>query len=512
MRGFAIALLAMRLASTVFPQTLSEQDLPNGYVESHEPTSESYNEDSAIHGKESDRKYLTWKLIHEEKARCYSNLKKKRRKDYRGLTGELIMKYWKRGAMNDLYRICMLVSDFKSFMGKFEHDSAAHLAPPIESLKEVDETRIVLDEFGKLHRLVMSTKPGFRLIPLTNVKHFGSLPGNTQKSFAGMGALTLSYPEDETSTVKRRLERYYRWGRDYDEDRWKERLKDYRKEQGSIDPFTAMLGTQIVAFTKKTAEAGEYITNDTTFMKKIALFNSCFGDSNVEGHISQAIELLAYIETLQASFSRGAKGCGMKSRNQMSGLTLRIGSTLRVFLDNPCVGNMLAIGSIGVIGTPIVIDVNRNGRPDLFDDDWRPDTNVNKKATVYFDLDGDGEREAIEWLKADQDALLAIDLNGNGIVDDGHELFGATGGFRDGYEKLSRFDLDGNGKVEKEELAHLRLWIDNGDGLCTAEEIRLLGDFDIEALYTTHQGNVGHCIAAGESIMMWDWYTEHLSQ
>ena len=510
MKSSAAILLALTCTTVALSQTFIEKELPNGYVESLEPSSDSYNEDSTIHGTDSERDYLPWKNIHKEKSRTYFNLKKKQRKDYRDFTGNLIVKYWTRGAMNDLYRICMLVYEFQSFIPKFVHDAAAHVAPPIEALKEIDESGIVQPEYGALHRRVMATPPGFRLIPLTNVEHFGSLPGNTKKAFAGLGALTLSYPQDDMTVIKRRLERHYRWADDYDEDLWKEPLKDYRKEQASIDAFVAMLGNKIVDYTSKTAEAGEQITKETLFMKKIAFFRSCFGNSDVEAHITQAIELLASVETMQASFSRGARGCGLKSRNQMSGLTMRIGSTVRVFLDSPSVMNLLAVGAIGVIGTPLVIDINGNGTPDLLDDDWRPDSNVKASATVNFDLDGDGVREKIEWVKGHEDALLAIDHNGNGIVDNGFELFGATGGYEDGYDNLSHYDLDNNGFVEKDELKPLKLWVDDGDGICTLQEMFSPKEFGIQAISTSNTNKIGHCVTAdGQLLKIWDWYTEY---
>ena len=44
---------------------------------------------------------------------------------------------------------------------------------------------------------------------------------------------------------------------------------------------------------------------------------------------------------------------------------------------------------------------------------------------VYFDINADGVRDHVQWVRRGGDeGFLALDRNGNGVVDDGSELFG----------------------------------------------------------------------------------------
>ena len=90
-------------------------------------------------------------------------------------------------------------------------------------------------------------------------------------------------------------------------------------------------------------------------------------------------------------------------------------------------------------GTPILLDLDRN---------WFQLSS----GPADFDLDADGWPEAITWVASGtRDAFLYLDRNGNGLVDDGSELFGdstlLSSGHKakHGYEALAEFDLIENG-------------------------------------------------------------------
>lgn len=141
------------------------------------------------------------------------------------------------------------------------------------------------------------------------------------------------------------------------------------------------------------------------------------------------------------------------------------------FLESQCeegLGTPIAASECGDNdGSPILLDLDRN----QFHLSGGP---------VLFDIDSDGQVELITWVSPNSlDAFLYLDRNGNGVVDNGLELFGnSTLLFsldlaENGYEALAEFDLRENGGFEDGVIdaldsvfTDLRVWIDkNADGV-----------------------------------------------
>lgn len=81
--------------------------------------------------------------------------------------------------------------------------------------------------------------------------------------------------------------------------------------------------------------------------------------------------------------------------------------------------------------------------------------------TFYFDLDCDGTLDEISTLGSGS-GFLALDKNGDGIINDGSELFGTKSG--DGFKDLMEYDLDHNGWIDEadEIFSQLRIWYADG--------------------------------------------------
>lgn len=80
-----------------------------------------------------------------------------------------------------------------------------------------------------------------------------------------------------------------------------------------------------------------------------------------------------------------------------------------------------------------------------------------------FDLDSDGKEEEISFA-GQGSGFLALDKNGDGVINDGSELFGTRSG--DGFRDLAAYDEDGNGWIdENDSVFHdLRIWTKDEDG------------------------------------------------
>lgn len=115
---------------------------------------------------------------------------------------------------------------------------------------------------------------------------------------------------------------------------------------------------------------------------------------------------------------------------------------------------------------PIVI--NYNG----------PSTELTQEKYA-FDIDMDGTKDQISFA-TNGSGFLALDLNENGQIDDGSELFGPS--TNDGFAELSQYDQDGNGWIDEndEVFDKLRIWERGPDG---TSKLMSLGEVGIGAIY-----------------------------
>lgn len=108
------------------------------------------------------------------------------------------------------------------------------------------------------------------------------------------------------------------------------------------------------------------------------------------------------------------------------------------------------------------------------------DTNIAQVSDqkFFFDLDCDGNEEEISNLQAGS-GFLALDLNDDGVINDGSELFGTRSG--NGFADLAKHDADGNGWIDENDpiWEKLLIWTKDEDG---KDKLYHLSDLGVGAI------------------------------
>lgn len=74
----------------------------------------------------------------------------------------------------------------------------------------------------------------------------------------------------------------------------------------------------------------------------------------------------------------------------------------------------------------------------------------------FFDIDSDGTKDSISQLSKNS-GYLALDINQDGIINDGSELFGTKSG--NGFKDLAKYDSDGDGWIDEDDEIWSKLLI-----------------------------------------------------
>lgn len=152
-------------------------------------------------------------------------------------------------------------------------------------------------------------------------------------------------------------------------------------------------------------------------------------------------------------------------------------------------------GSCVAYNTPIIIPLARGRAMKL----------TSAERGVLFDMNADGMLDWTGWTDWNSTlAFLAIDRNGNGVIDNGSELFGdyTIEGARNGFIALQSMNMELNGGVPRASInadeplfERLLLWEDaNHNGISESHELQpaatLLSDIGLG--YMEHKRRDGH--------------------
>ena len=129
---------------------------------------------------------------------------------------------------------------------------------------------------------------------------------------------------------------------------------------------------------------------------------------------------------------------------------------------------------------PIALDLDGNGKIDT----------LSLENGVFFDHNGDKVAFKSNWVNS-SDGILARDIDGDGKITSGAELFGNFTRLKNGElakngkEALSDFDSDENGVFDErdEAFGQILVWQDkNSDGISQKNELKTLNEHNIKSI------------------------------
>jgi hypothetical protein len=166
----------------------------------------------------------------------------------------------------------------------------------------------------------------------------------------------------------------------------------------------------------------------------------------------------------------------------LAGLTLALGVIAPAAAEPAA--RRAGAGRAPVLRTPLVVEIERNGLK-----------TTTLTQGIRFDFEGTLAPVRTAWLVGEGAAMLALDLDDDGMITNGAELFGSHtpmpgGGTADnGFEALARYDENKDGVIDAKDpvFSRLRLWVDRDkNGIGEGPELTTLARETIEAIELKH--------------------------
>ncbi|MGV2099755.1 VCBS domain-containing protein [Rhizobium sp. 21-4511-3d] len=233
--------------------------------------------------------------------------------------------------------------------------------------------------------------------------------------------------------------------------------------------------SKVLEFYKASGSVGAYITNN---------LNDDTNNGDVKTMIANGIRSIAagVYEVVIYSDAGNKADAGIYLMNvtsstgdlRTSGFTLDHVMTIA----NVGYGNLSAANFTTAPSAidPIILDLDHNGV-----------ALTSLDQGVQFDINADGHKDQIAWT-AGSDGILALDVDGNGKIDNGSEIFSphfAGGNYATGLAALATLDSNHDGKIDAadEAFSKLTVWQDlNHNGVTDAGELSSLADQHITSI------------------------------
>ncbi|WP_143019444.1 beta strand repeat-containing protein [Mesorhizobium qingshengii] len=275
-----------------------------------------------------------------------------------------------------------------------------------------------------------------------------------------------------------------------------DKINDYTDGTDKIGLLdTGATGSGSVNFANTTGTSAGVALNGSDFVSRTSIGNINTADDNhvisisaaqtatqIAASTNQATD--AYVLVFNSTTGRGE--LWFDSDWSSTG-----GRTQIATFDNiTTLGGLTAITAADIVvynsaTDPIILDLNHDGF--AFSD---------VSHGVQFDINGDGTKDQVAW-NTSNDGMLAVDLNHDGKIDDGTELFTPTfggGNFASGAAALASLDSNHDGVIDHDDAAFssLLIWKDaNANGTSDAGELSHLADNGIVSISLAATATVG---------------------
>ena len=287
---------------------------------------------------------------------------------------------------------------------------------------------------------------------------------------------------------------------------WKVRRDALRKELWHIrNPLSALSGS-VLPGVSEAKSVRALRKGGVTFVEAKAKALDTFTHRDLNGCLDSLLDTASVCSCQPlkkgkepSPFFIGAGSQAIKSMEALICPVVPIGEVAGAITELACMGKT---------ASPLIVDLDDDGRAGLCAT-LMADGLFEGRGAVRFDLNGDGQAERTEWFLPQQDGLLVMDRDGDGVISSGRELFGTASGDKDGFACLRHLDKNCDGWVAGSETKKLCIWMDDGDGQCQPEELLSLEALGIKAI--SHEA-VENCARVemedGNYLRCWDWWPD----
>lgn len=160
--------------------------------------------------------------------------------------------------------------------------------------------------------------------------------------------------------------------------------------------------------------------------------------------------------------------------------------------------------------SPIVLDLDGDGSLQASKGVWLPHSVfIEGSPRAMFDINGDGFDDITEWV-GPNDGILLLPGESNEI--DVSSFAGNSGGYTDGYQKLSTYDTNNDGVVSGTELAGFNVWADaNGNAKVDTGEVKTVQSLNISEIAVNHKAYTSSFVQDGARKWSFDWWPAYMS-